>query len=506
MKPRNGFLSTLALALALAGTIAAGSGAGAQQQVPSHPRELEFEPLDFEPPDPAEIRHELVHGAVAYVVEDHELPLVNVQLLVRTGDYTEPASAQPGVASLTGSQMRNGGTASLTPSELDEELDFLAAQMGTGIGSTSGSAAVNCLTKDLDRCLELFFEVLTAPRFDAERLELATSQILQSMEQRNDSTASIEGREWNRLMYGPDHFSTRMETAAQIEAIAPEDLHAFHGWAIHPGNFVFAVSGDVDPADIVARLNATLADWPVGDAPQPVPDPTSRPLPGLYLVNKADVNQGRVSIGHRGLEQGHPDRYAVQLMNDILGGGGFTSRIMSRVRSDEGLAYSAGSSFTLGTHYEGTFRAAFQSRSEAVARATQIVLEEIERIRTEPVSDEELATSKASFIETFTTNFASAAQVAGLFAGYELTGRDPSFLETYREDLAAVTADDVLRAAREHLHPDQIVILAVGNVADMLAGDPDHPDVQLEALAPGGHMVRIPLPDPLTMEYPESSP
>ena len=215
------------------------------------------------------------------------------------------------------------------------------------------------------------------------------------------------------------------------------------------------------------------------------------------------MNQGRVSLGHLGARLGNPDRYALQIMNDILGGGGFTSRIMSRVRSDEGLAYSAGAGFGFGVHYEGSFRAFFQSRSETVARATAIVLEEIERIRDEPVSDEELATSKASFIESFTRNFASAGQIAGLFASFELQGREFDYLETYRDNMAAVTTADVMRVAREYLHPDRLVILAVGNVDDMLAGDPDNPEVMLESLAPAGNVTRISLPDPLTMQYPE---
>lgn len=476
--------------------LALGGLAGAvQQAIPAHPSELEFEPLDFEPPDPAGLRHELSHGAVAYVVEDHELPLFNIALLIRTGAYTEPARAMPGVAGLAGSQMRSGGTAELAPSEFDEELDFLAAQIGSGIGSTAGNATVNCLTKDLDRCLELFFDMLRQPGYSAERLELARSQILQEMERRNDSTTAIEGREWDRLLYGPDHFSADMETRAEIEALSRDDLMGFHDWAVHPANFIFAISGDVDTNAILERIDAVLAEWPAGEAPGPVPAPAQEPTPGLYLVHKEDVNQGRISLGHRGVMQEHPDRYAIQIMNDILGGGGFTSRIMSRVRSDEGLAYSAGSRYSFGTYYDGEFRVFFQSRSEAVARATAIVLEEIERIRSEPVSDAELADSKASFIETFTRNFASAAQVAGLFANLELTGRDPAFLETYRENVAAVTKEDVLRAAQEYLHPEQLVILAVGNVDDMMAGDPDNPEVQLADLAPGGHIERIPLPD-----------
>lgn len=486
--------------LATIALLALTTGAMAQQNIVSHPLELAFPELDFQPPDGASLRHDLGRGTIAYVAEDHALPLVNVAITIRTGAYTDAAMMKPGVARLAGSQMRAGGTRESTPSELDEELDFLAAQIRTSIGSTSGNASMNCLVKDLDRCLELFFDILRHPRYDQERLDLAKSQTLQQMEQRNDDTGGIERREWNRLLYGDGHFSTHTTTQAELEEISRDDLLAFHSYAIHPGNFIFAISGDVETEDILAQIETRLSEWSSGDSPGEVPSPTVDPRPGLYVVHKEDVNQGRVSIGHLSTVIDNPDRFALQIMNNILGGGGFTSRILSRVRSDEGLAYSAGSAFALGTYYDGSFRAFFQSRSEAVARAADIVIGEIDRIRHEKVSEEELANAKASFIDTFSRNFASADQIAGLFASLELQGRDIGLVSTYRDDMAAVTEDDVLRVAQEYLHPDRLVILAVGNVDDMLAGDPDNPQSSLEALASGG-LTRIPLPDPMTMEY-----
>jgi zinc protease len=173
------------------------------------------------------------------------------------------------------------------------------------------------------------------------------------------------------------------------------------------------------------------------------------------------------------------------------------------VRSDEGLAYSAGSSFSPGTYYPGTFNASFQTKSGSVARATAIVLEEIERIRKETVTADELQTAKNYAIETFPRAFSSAAATASIFASDELTGRRPDYWRTYRDRVRAVTVADVQRVAQKYLNPDQLVILAVGNVKDMLAGDPDHPSFEFEKLARGGHIVRIPLPDPVTMEYPK---
>ena len=470
-------------------------------QIPAHPSNLAYDLLDFTPPETADHRHVLSNSVVVFVVEDHELPLVSIDLTVRTGGYLDPPD-KIGLAGFTGSQMRAGGTASMGPAEFDEEAAFLAAQISSGIGSTSGSAGMNCLTKDLDTCLDMFFEMLRAPAFDDNRLELAKTQAIRGMERRNDSTASIQGREFGRLMRGTDHFTTQDSTRADIEGITREDLVAFHERYFHPGNFIFAVSGDVDTDAILAELERRMDGWAASGEPvPPVPAPDHMPEPGLYLVNKPDVNQGRVAIGHLGIQRDNPERYKILVMNDILGGGGFSARLLTRIRSDEGLAYSASSSYSAGTYYPGIFQVGFQSRSETVARAVAIVLEEIERISTEPVTEDELRNSIAYFVETFSRNFSSAASTAGLFAGDEYTGRDPEYLASYRDNIAAVTADDVLDVAQRYLHPEDLVILVVGDLETILAGDPDHSEYSLEAMSPGD-VVRIPLPDPFTLEYP----
>ncbi len=470
------------------------------QTIPSHPRELTFDGLTFDPPEAASHRHELDNGVVMYVVPDHSLPLVTVSVLVRTGGYLDP-TGKPGVAALTGSQMRAGGTESLTPSEYDEEVAFLAAEIGSAIGDTSGRATVNSLTKDLDVSLKLLFDMLRHPRFDPARLDLAKSQGVRQMEQRNDSTQSIEMREWRRLLRGDAHFTTAPTTRDSLESITRDDLVAFHREYYHPGNFIFSVSGDVEAEIIGPKLEALMSDWPVRTPVSvPVPEPNHELDPGIYLVDKQDVNQGRVVIGHLGTMRDNPDRYALMVMNDILGGGGFAARLMTRIRSDEGLAYSAYSSFGLGTYYPGAFRVSYQSRSETVVRAAAIVLEEIDKMREGIVSEAELRTSKASFVDTFSRNFSSAASTAGLFANDEYTGRDPSYLTTYRDRISSVSGDDVLRVAREYLDPDNLVVLIVGDRETIEAGDPDNPGFSFEDLLVG-EVTEIPLPDPFTMEY-----
>jgi predicted Zn-dependent peptidase len=253
-----------------------------------------------------------------------------------------------------------------------------------------------------------------------------------------------------------------------------------------------------------AKLDQAMAGWPVSkETALPVPKPNFTPVAGVYAVNKADVNQARVSIGHLGIMRGNPDEFAIDMMNDILGGAGFSSRILNRVRSDEGLAYSAGTSFSAGVYYEGQFRAGFQTKSATGAQATQIVLDEIERIRKEKVSEEELETVKNSAIEIFPRYFSSARAIAGTFASDEFTGRDPGYWETYRDKIRAVTSDDVLRVAQKYLHPDKLVILVVGNVDDLMKGSPDKPDYSFDKIAKTAKITRIPLPDPATMVYPK---
>jgi zinc protease len=262
---------------------------------------------------------------------------------------------------------------------------------------------------------------------------------------------------------------------------------------------IAAVSGAFSRPEMIRRLEGAFAGWPgAKPAVPPVPSTIEPATPGLYRVQK-EVNQGRVSMGLPGVRRDHPDVYALEVMNEILGGSGFTSRITKTVRSNEGLAYSAGSGLAFGVWYPGRFRAAFQSKSRTVPYATKLVLDEIRRIREEPVTAEELDTIKRSLVETFPSTFASKAQSMAIFASDEYTGRDPSYWKTYRDRVRAVTAADVQRVARQHMVPDKMILLVVGDQKEIDLGDGSH-DVTLAALAPGGKVTVLPLRDPMTMK------
>ncbi len=491
---------TLAVLLgSLAVSLAAGRGAHAAD-IPDRPEKLTFPPLSYEPPNPADHRVELKTGPVAYVIESHELPLVNVVIYVRTGQYVEPAG-KVGLSDLAGSLLVRGGAGGRTAEELEEHLDFLAAQMNSAVGETQGTVSLNLLSKDLDAGFAVLRDVLTTPRFQEDKLRLHKDQTLQAFKQRNDESTDIEARERDWLAYGRDFWAARQPVAAGIESITRDDLVAFHKRWYHPKQFVVAASGDFQKADLVARLEKLFADWPfTGDIAPPIPTDAKLAEPGVYLADK-DVNQGRVSMMLPGLRRDDPDFFAVTVMNDILGGGGFTSRIVNRVRSDEGLAYSAGSAFPGGVYYPGVFRASFQSKSRTVAYAASIVIEEMKRIATEAVTEDELHTSKRSFIDPFPRAFATKAQVAGRFADDEFTGRyarDPKYWSEYRKRVDAVTREDVARVAAKWLKPERMVILAVGQKDEILKGDADR-KVKIGDLT-SGKVHELPKRDPLTLE------
>ncbi len=486
------------ITIAILALVCAGVRADVPAGIPPHPEKLVYPKLDFKLPQPSQVRTTLTNGIVVYIAEDRMLPVFDLTITLRAGSAFD-APDKIGTAWLTGEQMRDGGTQDTTPEELDEKVEFLAARLFSNIGETSGTVGVSCLSKDIDAGLELLGGMLRYPRFDETRLRLAKERRLQNVKRRNDATEAIERSEWGFLMYGEDHFANRYETTDSLNAITREDLMNFHRMYVHPANMIIAVAGDFDRKAMLEKLEKLFAGWPAGEpAPKKFEAAQYKPKPGVYVVNKTEVNQGRVSIGHIGVMRGSPDEFALQVMNGILGASGFRSRIVARVRSDEGLAYNSGSRFGQGTWYPGDFRAWFQSKSNSCAYATKIVLEEINRLRNEKVTQKDVDDTVNFYVESFPQRFQSKMTLLGAYVDDEYTGRNPIYWQTYIENLKKVTPDDVQRVAQKYLHPDELVLLAVGDANAISTGGYDKAaDLKFESF---GKLVTLPLRDPETMK------
>lgn len=464
--------------------------------IPARPEQLTFPPLAFEPPDPAKFRHELPGGVVAFLVPDHELPLVDVRFTFRGGSYLDPVGKE-GLAGAVGAMLRRGGAGQLDAAALDEEVDFLAAEMGSRAGEYEMSASLDTLAQNLDKSLALFVSMLRQPRFQADRFALWKSEVLEQLKQRNDDAGDILGREWTAVLYGRDHWKAREVTKASLESLTEADLRGFLGRVIQPANLVIGVSGDFEPKDMLAKLTKALEGWQAAEKAPPPPAPTQELVPGLYRVEK-DIPQGKVEIGMRSIKRDDPDYHALMVMSRILGAGGFTSRITRRVRSDEGLAYDAGAAIIPGLYFPGEFRASFQSKNRTVALAAKIVLEEVEKIRTSPCDASELDIAKGSLIETFPKQFESPAATLGVFMSDEISGRPFSFWKEYRDKVRAVTPADVQRVAKKHLDPAKMAMVVVGKWDEIAPGDLEGRAKMAELF--GGQSTELPLRDPLTLE------
>lgn len=487
---------------------AASAGAQGSAEIVAHPSELTYGSLDFELPDADAFRRELAGGVPAYLVPDRSLPLVDIAVRFRIGSWLEPVE-QTGLASLTGELMRTGGAGELEAKAFDEAVEAVAGNFSAFIGSTSAGMSMNCLSTVLDECLDLFFSMLTEPRFDGDRLDLAKENELESLKQRNDDPVDVAGREGQWLLYGPDHVESRFVTAGSLDAVGRDDLVAFHRRYVHPGHMIVAAAGDFDSDELAAKLSALLGRFQEEgreQAPWPPRSAAYEPAPGVYVAQQ-EIPQGRVQIGHRTFQRddwGDPDHFALAMMDGVLGNGGFTTRLMKRIRSDEGLAYGAYSSFGVGSFWPGNLSITFQSKSETVAFAAKIALEEVDRIRTEPVPEEELQTVKASAIETFPGNFESALAVARIFAQDEFLGRPHDYWRTYRANVEAVTPADVRRVAERHLLPDRLVMLIVGDWEEIEPGDADGRATMAEVAGKiGGGVTMLPARDPVSLEVVE---
>jgi predicted Zn-dependent peptidase len=418
--------------------------------------------------------------------------MLDVSATIRTGSLYDPKD-KIGLASMTGSVMRTGGTKNISGDDLDERLAYLGASISSFIGTTSGGASLSALIKDAEEGLRLFADVLMNPIFSEDKIKLYKDQEIEDLKNKNDNPRGILSREFNKLFYG-SHPSVWEETQASVEAIGQEDLLAFHDRYYAPNNIILAVAGDFEKEAMLSKVEKAFAGWSKKQIQFPViPEVKIKNHPGVFMVQK-DINQGYINVGHFGIKDTNPDVFAINIMNFIVGGGSFTSRITTKVRSDEGLAYNTGCRFDNRHLYPGLFYGYVQTKSATVYYAISLILDEFKRIQKEKVTDEEIETAKNYYLDSFPDRFSSSIGTMRTFADLEYDGFPMDYYNTYRDKTNAVTKEDVMRVARKYIQPQKMSILVVGDIDKCRAGYDKHPGT-LDKL---GKVTVIELKDPLT--------
>ncbi|MFK5926073.1 MAG: pitrilysin family protein [Desulfuromusa sp.] len=423
------------------------------------PDQLNFPPLEFSFPEVSQ--QQLSNGMKLYLREDHELPLVELTLLVEGGSIYDPPG-KIGLSQFFAKTLSMGGTETLSPVEFEAELEAMAAILTVSSSSYAYEIDLSLHKKDLERGLEILAELLRRPRFDAERMELVRSQMLESIHRKNDDPGSIAGRLLGAAVYQGHPFGA-YPTAEIVAGFSRDDLFELHRRYFQPQNFWLAASGDVQQTDLVVLLEQNLGGWHSTESMlRELPLLPAAPAGRILLADKK-IPQTTILMGHPGISKDNPDMFALQVANYILGGGGFNSRMMQEVRSDRGLAYSVYSYFQIGRQLPELFIAGSETKCGSTVEVVSLMQQLIRQMRDEPVSVAELDLAKKSLINSFVFAFSNSHSVVSRKVRLDYYNYPDNYLETYRQKIAAVTVAEVQRVARQYLHPEKLQIVLVGD-------------------------------------------
>jgi zinc protease len=450
MKMRRFFLTTLlALSVALP---AAG-------QVKDW-KQIKYPPLDaMKIPDPQRVT--LPNGMLVMLLEDHELPAVEVMTRIRAGARTVPAD-KTGLADVFGDVLRSGGTKTMTGDQIDDFLEARGARIETGIGETSGTAESWCLKQDFPDVFKIFADVLRNPAFAEDKIAIAKNQVAAGIARRNDDPLGIMFREFDKLVYGPNSPYARTPEFSTLEAVTQEDLVAFHKKYFQPNRVILGVVGDFDSKEMLAKIKAAFGNWPKGpDFKDDVATFQSTTKPGIYYIQKDDMTQSDIIMGHLGIMKNNPDIFAVNVMNEAWGGG-FAARLFSNVRSKKGLAYAVSGAVNSNYDYPGTFNVWMTTKTETTAAGIDALKVEIGDLSKSPLTDAEVQRAKETILNSFIFNYDSKAKVLGQQMVYAYYGFPADYLAQYRSRIEKVTTAEVARVANKYIHESQMAILVVG--------------------------------------------
>jgi len=416
----------------------------------------------FHPQEPKRV--ELPNGMVIFLQEDHELPTIDATARIRGGSRSEPAE-KTGLVSLYGEVWRTGGTKSQTGDQLDDYLEIRAAKVESGANADSTTLSLSCLKEDFDDVFKVFTELLRDPEFRADKLDLAKNETFDGISRRNDEIGQIASRESVKLAYGPQNPYARVPEYATVAAVTQQDLVDWHHTYVHSNNIVLGVVGDFDSAQMEAKLRSAFGDWPKGPAAKAPVIEFESAKPGFYQIKKEDVNQSSIHMVGLGTTRDNPDYYAIEVFNEAFGGG-FSARLIQSLRTAQGLAYSVGGGIGTRFDHPGILQLAMGTKSGSTVEAIQGLFAEIDKLKTDPISEAEIKRAKDTILNNFVFNFDTPDKVLRERMAYEYYGYPADFLERYRSGIEKVTAADVARVVSKYLHKEQLAVLVAGNAAE----------------------------------------
>src|SRR5213080_1359334 len=425
--------------------------------------QLKIAPLPpFHPNEPKRI--ELPNGMVIFLQEDHELPLIDGSARIRGGSRSE-AAAKAGRIDIYGEVWRTGGTKTQTGDQLDDFLEVRAAKVETGSNVDSTTLSWSSLKTDFDDVFKVFAELLREPEFREDKVDLAQREAFDAISRRNDDVGGIAVRESTKLAYGAQNPYARVPEYATVAAVTRQDLIDWHYAHVHPNNIILGIAGDFDSSQMEAKLRQAFGAWPKGPAFKE-PEIEFHPAkPGYYLIPKEDVNQSSIHMVALGTTRNNPDYYAIEVFNEAFGGG-FSARLMQSLRTAQGLAYSVGGGIGTRFDHPGILQLVIGTKSSTTIEAIQGLYAEIDKLKTNPISNDEIKRAKDTILNNFVFNFDTPDKVLRERMAYEYYGYPADFLERFRAGIEKVTAADIARVVSKYLHKDELAVLVAGNAAE----------------------------------------
>ena len=423
---------------------------------PGQPRPYHF---------PHVTRATLPNGLRVLVAENHNAPLVSLRALVRSGaDHDTVETA--GLASIT-ADLLDEGAGTRDAIQLAEDVGRLGAALGTAADWDASYISLDVLARTAEQALSIFADVTARATLPQEGLERVRAERLNEILQQRNEPSAIAGKRFSNLLYGSGTYGNSViGNADSVGRITIDDVRRFYGQHYIPNNSSVVVSGDIEPNQAIALVTSALGAWARGtEPPRPNISPRSIDASRIYVVDRPQAVQSEIRVGHLGVPRACEDYFPLSVMNAIFGGV-FNSRINLNLRERHGYTYGARSQFAFRRH-AGPFVVAAPVRNEVTRESVSEVLAELRRIRTADVETRELDDTKNYLIGVFPATVQTASEIAGRLVDIELYGLSEDYFDRYRENIAAVTKEDIARVAQKYLDPDRLLIVVVGNAKDI---------------------------------------